>query len=161
MTNADAEVLVTHADIVAGRIEFLPGRFVTLDPNIHAGDTLLVPFWAGKAEVDPNGKQANEAGAKLDAGKPDLSLLLLFGRALRAVGAVGTFGATKYTRGGWQEVPNGQERYTAAMLRHVLKEQEEFMDAEIGQPHAAAVAWNALARLELMLREQENNNESN
>ena len=41
-------------------------------------------------EVDPYGKGQHDAGAKNDAGKPDASLLLMFGRALNEVAAVGT-----------------------------------------------------------------------
>jgi hypothetical protein len=104
-------------------------------------------------EVDPNGVEQHSPGAKLDAGKPDLSLLLYFGRALLDVGAVGTFGAQKYTRGGWQTVQDGENRYTAALLRHLMREgQGEKYDADSGLLHAAHAAWNALARLELQLR---------
>lgn len=106
-------------------------------------------------EGDPHGLDQHEAGAKLDAGKPDASLLLMFGHALSAVAEVGTFGARKYTRGGWQSVPNGRHRYTAAMLRHVLKENYEADDPDSGLLHAAHAAWNSLARLELLLREEE------
>lgn len=106
-------------------------------------------------ETDPTGKGAGEAGAKLDAGKPDLSLLVMFGRALSAVGGVGTFGAKKYTRGGWQDVPDGETRYTAAMLRHLFAEDENAVDSDSGCLHAAQVAWNSLARLELYLRRKE------
>lgn len=109
-------------------------------------------------ESDPNGFTPDSPGAKLDHGKPDLSLLLMFGRALSAVGEVGTFGANKYTRGGWQFVPEGRNRYTAACLRHLCKEHYEARDPDSGLLHAAHAAWNALARLELELREQENNN---
>ena len=106
-------------------------------------------------ESDPDGIKQHDAGAKLDAGKPDCSLLLLFGKALLAVAEVGTFGAKKYTRGGWQKVGRGQERYTAALLRHLWKEQDEDYDTDLPVLHAAQVAWNALARLELILRERE------
>ena len=105
-------------------------------------------------EVDPYGMDQHQQGAKLDAGKPDLSLLLMFGRALRSVGEVGTFGAAKYSRGGWQTVPDGQNRYTAALLRHLCKEGDEAADPDSGLLHAAHAAWNALARLELQLREE-------
>lgn len=108
----------------------------------------------GKGEKDPNGIKQHDHGAKTDAGKPDCSLLLLFGKALRAVAEVGTFGAEKYTRGGWQGVPDGINRYTAAMLRHILAEAYEEFDKDLPVRHAAQVAWNALARLELMLREE-------
>lgn len=109
------------------------------------------------AESDPNGKAANEAGAKLDAGKNRLGLVLLeFARALTAVGEVGTYGANKYTDNGWIDVPNGQARYTDAMLRHLMKEAKgERDDPDTGLRHAAHAAWNALARLDLALREYE------
>jgi hypothetical protein len=109
----------------------------------------------GKGESDPYGKGQHEAGAKTDEGKPQASLLLLFGKALRAVARVGTFGAIKYTRGGWQSVPDGINRYTDALLRHLLAENYEEYDADLPVLHAAQVAWNALARLELILREKE------
>jgi len=45
-------------------------------------------------EKDPTGKQAGEPGAKLDAGKNRLGLMIGgFPRALEAVGQVTTFGA--------------------------------------------------------------------
>lgn len=108
-----------------------------------------------KREVDPHGKEQHEKGAKLDQGKPDASLLLMFGHALTEVARVGTFGAEKYTRGGWQSVGEGKTRYTAALLRHLLKEHYEPNDPDSGLLHAAHAAWNALARLDLMLRERE------
>ena len=111
-------------------------------------------------EVDPNGKSAHDDGSKLDAGKPDLSLLLMFGRALTAVGAVGTFGAKKYTRGGWTSVPDGINRYTAALLRHLFKEDRESLDPDSGLLHASHAAWNSLARLEMILEDIENEHEA-
>jgi len=55
-------------------------------------------------------------------GKPIASVLGDFGRALLAVAEVGTFGADKYTRGGWVSVPDGVDRYTDALYRHLLAE---------------------------------------
>lgn len=106
--------------------------------------------YSAQQDIDPH-----QPGAKLDAGKPDAALLGDFGRALLAVAEVGTFGAQKYTRGGWLEVPNGFERYSAAMWRHLLAENRQQLDPESGLTHAAHAAWGALARLELMLRERE------
>jgi len=104
-------------------------------------------------EQDPNGLKANEPGAKLDQGKPRIGLMTeSFPLALTAVSAISTYGAVKYSRGGWAHVPNGIDRYTDAMLRHLLD--PRFDDPESGLPHAAHAAWNALARLELMLRDR-------
>jgi hypothetical protein len=103
-------------------------------------------------EHDPGGLKPSDPGAKLDAGKTMAGVLADFPRALKAVAEVGTFGAKKYSRGGWQSVPRGVERYTDAMWRHLLEESISEFDVDSGLRHAAQVAWNALARLELMLR---------
>jgi hypothetical protein len=96
-------------------------------------------------------------GAKLDKGKPRVGLVLGdFARALIEVSKVGTVGAQKYTEHGWLSVPDGVARYTDALYRHLLAENREELDPELELPHAACVAWNALARLEMMLRSQEN-----
>lgn len=103
-------------------------------------------------EKDPSGKDQHEPGAKLDAGKLKVGLVLGgFSKAIAAVVKVGTDGADKYTPDGWIHVEKGVERYTDAMLRHWLQEHDEAVDAS-GSLHAAHLAWNALARLELMLR---------
>jgi len=77
-----------------------------------------------------------------------------FSYALIEVAKVGTFGAKKYSRGGWQHVPNGIERYSDALWRHLLAERHELIDNDSGILHAAHLAWNSLARLELLLREE-------
>ena len=105
-------------------------------------------------ESDPNGIGQHEPGAKLDAGKPAAGVIGDFGLALLSVAEVGTHGIVKYSRGGWQHVDNGTERYTDAMWRHLLKERGEPLDKDTGLKHAAHLAWNALARLELMLRDE-------
>ena len=67
-------------------------------------------------ESDPTGKRPNEPGAKLDAGKNRLGLVLLgFSRALLECGKVGTYGAGKYTDNGWMAVPDGERRYTCLL----------------------------------------------
>lgn len=116
----------------------------------------------GVAEHDPLGRDPHAPGAKLDAGKNRLGLVFLaFARSLEAVGAVGTYGANKYTDNGWIDVPDGINRYTDAMLRHLLKEAiGEVHDPDTGIVHAAHTAWNALARLDLMLRNKQPENES-
>jgi hypothetical protein len=109
-------------------------------------------------ELDPNGKSPNEAGSKLDAGKVRPALVLGgFARALLAVSAVGTFGANKYTDNGWITVPNGEERYDDALLRHWLYDKTgEKEDKDSLLLHKAHAAWNALAELDLLLRRVEN-----
>ena len=103
-------------------------------------------------ESDPTGKDPHTPGAKLDAGKNRLGLVFGgFANALEAVGRVGTYGAQKYTDHGWATVPNGIDRYTDAMYRHLLAEASgEALDYDTNLLHAAHAAWNALARLELL-----------
>lgn len=109
-------------------------------------------------ETDPNGLDAHTSGAKLDAGKPRPGLVLGgFARALLAVTRIGSYGAVKYTPNGWMEVPNGPERYDDAKLRHWLYEKSGIeCDADTQELHAAHEAWNALARLDLIIRNNEN-----
>ena len=104
-------------------------------------------------QEDPTGLPPNAPGAKLDAGKPDLDLVLgAFAGALLEVGKVGTFGAKKYSEDGWLKVPNGIRRYTSAELRHYFYEADgEKFDVESGLLHKAHKAWNALAALQLEL----------
>lgn len=104
-------------------------------------------------EKDPLGVQQHDPGAKLDEGKVLAGILCDFGLALLEVSKVGTFGAKKYSRGGWQSVQNGQLRYTDALFRHLLIERYEDIDPDSEICHAAHLAWNALARLELKMRE--------
>lgn len=105
-------------------------------------------------ESDPTGKSAHQPGAKLDQGKNRLGLVINgFARSLEEVGKVGTYGALKYTDDGWIEVPDGINRYTDAMHRHLLAEAKgETIDPDTNLRHAAQAAWNALARLDLMMR---------
>lgn len=108
-------------------------------------------------EKDPTGKNPHTKGAKVDAGKPRMDLVLgAFSKALIEVSKVGTFGAEKYTENGWQAVPNGKERYTDALLRHWAYEKggEEY-DVDSGLLHASHLAWNALARLSFILESKE------
>ena len=94
---------------------------------------------------------STDIGVKLDAGKNDLGLVIgSFSSALIDVGKVGTFGANKYTRNGWQSVDNALDRYESALLRHYFQYKEgEINDPESGLSHLSHLAWNALAILSL------------
>ena len=100
----------------------------------------------------------NYAGAKADGDKCEPHLILgEMPRALWAVIEVATYGKRKYTESGWLHVQDGIKRYANAMERHQLKEaMGEKYDPDTDFLHAAHTAWNALARLELMLRAKEN-----
>lgn len=105
-------------------------------------------------DKDPNGMDAKTPGAKLDGGKTMAGVIADFGLALLAVAEVGTYGIKKYSRGGWENVPEGVQRYEDAMWRHLLREKSELLDPESGLLHEAHAAWCALARLELRLRKK-------
>lgn len=107
-----------------------------------------------RKEADPTGRKPSDPGAKLDQGKVRMGLVMGgFANALREVCIVGTKGAAKYTDNGWKEVPNGQARYMDALHRHVNKHQAgELIDHEWELLHLAHAAWNALAILELELK---------
>jgi len=118
------------------------------------------------SETDPHGKDPHEPGSKLDAGKPEYvkDVLSYFPNALREVGGISAYGAEKYTRMGWASVPNGVDRYTEALCRHLISvaqgqevdivpDPSGKKDVMVGLLHRAQVAWNALAALELFLKE--------
>lgn len=104
----------------------------------------------------------NPVGLKHDQGKIDLTYLEDFELALDAICEVAEFGnkVKGYDRSSWLLVPEGFRRYTAAMLRHWKGEKRQPLDDESKLHHAKHVAWNALARLEIMLREKEKEDES-
>lgn len=110
------------------------------------------------SEQDPNGVRADQPGAKLDAGKSPVrrGLLEYFPRACMAVADISAAGAKKYTWNGWESVIGGEVRYGDAIARHICKAAIEGpIDPDFGMLHAAHEAWNALARLELILRAAE------
>lgn len=96
-------------------------------------------------------KAMTDAGFKDDKTKPLVlrGFLHQFPRAIEEVARVSEFGANKYTWNGWETVDGGVERYGEALARHLLKHGD---DPESWRLHAAHAAWNAMARLELMLR---------
>lgn len=113
-----------------------------------------------KQEFTPDDPSKIGSGAiKYDGGKPALwrGVFQYFPRAVQAVGDISTFGARKYAWAGWEGVEDGFARYSDAMVRHLAKEGAgELVDPDSGLLHAAHTAWGAMARLELLLREMEN-----
>lgn len=118
-------------------------------------DRLMVQAKTGTQPVehDPNGVDAHSPGAKLDAGKAEYDMVLFsFPDALAHVDRIGKFGARKYTKGGFLDVPNGQARYFNAEIRHAIKKlRGERNDPDSEELHLAHKAWNALAELQLFL----------
>ncbi len=95
---------------------------------------------------------------KYDAGKAPVyqGAIDYFPRAIEAVAGISQFGASKYAWKGWEAVDDGYNRYSNALARHLLKPGIEGpFDSDSGLLHDAHAAWNALARLELYLRDEE------
>ena len=91
---------------------------------------------------------------KYDAGKPTILKggLSYFPRAIALISQVSHFGATKYAWDGWRHVDNGFERYSEALVRHLVAEgSADFLDPDSNLPHIGHTAWNALARTELWI----------
>ena len=77
-----------------------------------------------------------------------------FPKALQAVADISAMGAKKYSWGGWKDSATFADvhRFEDALGRHLLNEHVEgWYDHESNLLHAAHAAWNALAKLELLL----------
>lgn len=91
-----------------------------------------------------------ETGMKFDTDKPMYNLIPA--NAIDELAKVLTFGAEKYAPNSWQDVPDGLERYRAAMLRHAFAIQRgEIYDQETGLPHSAHIMCNAAFITELQI----------
>lgn len=102
---------------------------------------------------------ASAPGLKFDQGKAPVveGCLQRFPRAIAAVAKVSEYGKKKYgSYGDWETVPDAFNRYTNAMGRHLLSDRNGCIDPESGLLEIAMTAWNAIARLELFLKEREN-----
>lgn len=137
-------------------MESTPGSIALTIPG--AGRVISADYLAAQsAEIDPNGKQQHEPGAKLDQGKPPIwqGALSYFPRSLASIAKVSAIGARKYAWKGWESVPDGFNRYSNALARHFLAESWEEVDTDTQCLHAEQVAWNSCARLELLLKAKE------
>ena len=107
-------------------------------------------------KIDPHAP-----GVKLDAGKSPVrrGLLEYFPRACLLIADLSAAGAQKYSWRGWESVEGGIDRYGDAEVRHICNAAIEGPTcADFDMLHAVHEAWNAIARLELIAREQEKKN---
>lgn len=101
-------------------------------------------------------KDCNLLGEKTNKNKPQISLLFKqFPKALEAIAKCSEYGHQKYKESdldflNYQRVYGGSKTYADAGLRHRL---EQGNDLESGLPHQFHVAWNALAELEIWIKE--------
>lgn len=112
------------------------------------------------ASVGSCAGQENPQAYKADDGKPNWFLLMSAqgcAKALAGVVRVLSFAVRSKDKGGkgyaehsWRQVPNAEERYQAALYRHLNKlELGETHDDESGESHWYHVATNALFLAEL------------
>jgi hypothetical protein len=80
-----------------------------------------------------------ETGIKFDTGKPEYGLIPP--NALEEIAKVLTYGAQKYSRDNWKQVPDKERRYFDAMQRHIWAHKRgEVNDPETGMNHLAHAA---------------------
>jgi len=92
-------------------------------------------------------------GTKYDTNKPRLGEMIIdFKEPLLELCNVWEFGADKYEKSNWKKLDNGIDRYTNALLRHLVAEEDNLYDDESKLLHAAHIAFNALARLYFIAR---------
>ena len=104
-----------------------------------------------------------EKGVKLSNSKPKLSLLKIqFPRALEAVARASEYGHQKYIDTdhdykNFLRVDNAEWEYRNALERHEsYRETQGYFDSESNLPHIYHKAWNALAELEMHLKNIDN-----
>lgn len=139
----------------------VPEGFVEQDEDGDLKIVVAAQTNKGTEFTNDDPSKIGTGAIKYDGGKPALwrGVFEYFPRAIQAVGDISTFGARKYAWAGWEGVEDGIARYSDAMVRHLAKEGTgETFDPDSGLLHAAHAAWGAMARLELILREMENEN---
>ena len=94
---------------------------------------------------------STKKGVKLDDAKMRWDLLPL--ELVEGIVETLTYGADKYTDNGWQEVPNGYNRYKAAMFRHLVEAERGVMvDSESKIAHLKHFLTNAMFMVHLFDR---------
>ena len=84
---------------------------------------------------------STESGVKFDDGK--LMYSLIPPESTKELAKVLTFGANKYTPGGWKDVPNARTRYMDALFRHLdAWRMGETYDEESGLNHLSHALTN-------------------
>lgn len=79
-------------------------------------------------------RDEGDTGKKYDSDKRRYDLVDL--DVIGAIADVLGFGAQKYAENSWQNLPNGEKRYFAALMRHLEAHQRgETVDPESGFPH--------------------------
>ena len=84
-----------------------------------------------------------KGGIKFDEGKPMWNLVPL--EAVQEVAKVLTMGANKYGKRNWVKLPDFEDRYMSATLRHITQHQSgELFDEESGLLHISHATCNLI-----------------
>lgn len=107
------------------------------------------------AKDQVNEKYKDAAGKKWDGGK--LRWDLVPWDAFEQVVERFTHGAQKYGDNNWQFVDDAENRYFAALMRHLIAHRKgELYDPDFpGNLHISAAAWNALVLVYLVMHREE------
>lgn len=105
-----------------------------------------------------NEKYKDAEGKKWDGDKLRWDLVPY--EALEKVVERFTHGAIKYGDWNWEKVDNAEDRYFAALMRHLVAHRKgEIYDPDFpGSLHMSAVAWNALVLLYIELKKHDLDN---
>lgn len=146
--SGEVKVVVTYVD---GNIDgpYKAAAFCWEEQDEPEND---IAYWKLHQELisTPN----MNSGIKHDYGKLRYDLIPY--NALDEVVKVLTFGSKKYSDGNWKQVENGQQRYEAAIGRHLSAHmQKELLDKESECYHMACVAADALFVLHFLLNKEE------
>lgn len=143
-----------------------------LNARVNCSEDKIIWFESKEKPVKPMSKEIDDwvannmpqtdtqiAGTKYDDGKVQYSLVPPY--ALQEVARNLTEGLKKYKeRNNWQKVPNAEQRYMDALMRHFeAVRRGELYDTDSSapdMPHMAAVAVNAMFLLEFMLNPELN-----
>ena len=90
----------------------------------------------GNTVIQKTGVKHDEHKNRLDLIEPEF---------IEGVGEVLTFGAEKYEPNSWQKVEDAENRYYAALFRHLMAYRRgEKVDPESGLSHLKHIACNAM-----------------
>lgn len=131
---------------------------------IKLGDNLAPTVSSIDTEEEDKEEAEEELkGVKTDSSKVDISVLFKqFPRALTAVAEASAYGHQKYIEHdldmlNFTRVENAESRYRGALMRHERDRYTEgYLDSESNLPHIYHKAWNALAELEMHLKNIDN-----
>lgn len=97
-------------------------------------------------------EEQKNTGVKNDKGKPRYADFLEdFKEVFEELIKVYEFGTNTYGRENWKALENGEERFSNAMIRHLLK---KGINDETGINHQTHTAYNALLRLWYIIQEE-------